>query len=432
MIAGSLTLLSKRPPSSLTMPTFLEQLDTAVNGQPNLNPRPSLPRSNSTPSWPKNASMESLRSPRAPPLSHPSISAPPLRKRHSTYVLSLPPDRPKTPVPVPGIPPKRPTRNPARVGVAAPAKPKANSRPSTATGTREEVTPWEFAPGPISDEPPATPVSGSSSPVSTRARPSLTTGPVAEVTPWELYPVRRSATSGSSFSTALVEEVTPWELHPVPSIIPSRSTLATGPVEEVTPWELAPPSSSADPPAPISEKRSSPRVSTSSGQSRTLSEIAQIRRRKSTGAKASKSRSNTLPGAAPHPPDHPIGLGNDISSTVHKHRSAPPTRSAPTTPRLTHRSSSRPVVPPLAPLPAPVTTDQPLLSPQTSLKFSTADRTILEELKRNIKAREAQFVMKGEGSALGSDLSFRGKKHHTFPRNEVPYPRNYEREVLDL
>ncbi|TFY52472.1 hypothetical protein EVG20_g10534, partial [Dentipellis fragilis] len=51
--------------------------------------------------------------------------------------------------------------------------------------------------------------------------------------------------------------------------------------------------------------------------------------------------------------------------------------------------------------------------------FSTADRAILEELKRGITARELQFVMKG------------GKKHHSYPAKEAPYPRNYERIVID-
>ncbi|KAF8073742.1 hypothetical protein FPV67DRAFT_763246 [Lyophyllum atratum] len=415
------------------MSTFLEQLDKPVNGQTKLSHRPSLPRSNSSPSWPKNASMESLLTPRIPQLSNALSSGPMLRKRHSTYVLSPPPDHPKPPVPVPDLPPKRPIRNPARVGVATPAvgpKPKARSRPSTATGTREAITPWEFEPGPTTDEPPTTPTSSRSSPVSARARQSLATGPLAEVTPWELYPVRMSATSRSSLTTGLVEEVTPWELHPVPSVMPTRSTLATGPMEEVTPWELAPKPPSTEPAVPVNQKRSSPRVSISSAQGKSLAEITHLRRRKSTSSKASKSRSNTIPVASSQSsgPLFTPGLG----PTTSKRESVPPSKSAPTTPRLSHQTSSRPIVPPLVPLPAPVISDQPLVSPQTDLRFSTADRTILEELKRGIKAREAQFVVKGEGSTSGSGLGSRGKKHHAFPPDEVPYPRNYEREVIDL
>ncbi|GLB38376.1 hypothetical protein LshimejAT787_0502410 [Lyophyllum shimeji] len=364
-----------------------------------------------------------------------------LKKRHSTYVLSPPLDQPKTPVPVPGPPPKRPLRNPARPGVVMPGagpKPKAKSRPSTATGTREEITPWEFEPGPANDEPPTTPLSSRSSPVSTKVRASLTTGPVAEVTPWELYPVTRSATSRSSLTTGMIEEVTPWELQPVPSAVPNRSTLATGPMEEVTPWELAP--------APvvtesIPQKRSSPRASTSSGQGKTLAEIAHLRRRKSTSSKASKSRSNTIPVASSQSSGPQIAPGsgpiaNHAVDNSSKHESAPPSRSAPTTPRLSHKTSGRPIVPALASLPTPVTSEQPSeqpsMSPRTGLKFSTADRTILEELKRNIKARESQFVLKGAGTALASGLGSYGKRHHAFPKDEVPYPRNYEREVMDL
>ncbi|KAJ3992685.1 hypothetical protein F5050DRAFT_883474 [Lentinula boryana] len=90
------------------------------------------------------------------------------------------------------------------------------------------------------------------------------------------------------------------------------------------------------------------------------------------------------------------------------------------------------------------------------LKFSTADRTILEELKRNISAREAQFAVKGPytnygsskngyrgghgGGSLGLGIQLGmgglgvsgGRKHHPFKKEEVPYPRSYDREVLDL
>ncbi|KAL1742349.1 hypothetical protein HDZ31DRAFT_43460 [Schizophyllum fasciatum] len=57
-------------------------------------------------------------------------------------------------------------------------------------------------------------------------------------------------------------------------------------------------------------------------------------------------------------------------------------------------------------------------------RFNTADRTILQELRRNQSAREAEFVVKG--------LPQRPQKHHPYRRDQVPYPRSYEREVLDL
>ncbi|KAF8631703.1 hypothetical protein AX15_002251 [Amanita polypyramis BW_CC] len=65
-------------------------------------------------------------------------------------------------------------------------------------------------------------------------------------------------------------------------------------------------------------------------------------------------------------------------------------------------------------------------------RFSAADRKILEELRRNISAREAQFAAKGRSVSFGRNGVVHGKKHHPYPRREVPYPRNYEREVLDL
>lgn len=51
--------------------------------------------------------------------------------------------------------------------------------------------------------------------------------------------------------------------------------------------------------------------------------------------------------------------------------------------------------------------------------FSTADRTILAELKENLTARDSQFARKN------------GRKHHPYSAKEVPFPRNYERIVLD-
>jgi hypothetical protein len=71
-------------------------------------------------------------------------------------------------------------------------------------------------------------------------------------------------------------------------------------------------------------------------------------------------------------------------------------------------------------------------SKQQNPHFSTADRTILEELKRNIHARAAQFVQKGVGVHLTDGTVSLGKRHHPYHRKEVPYPRSYDREVIDL
>ena len=57
--------------------------------------------------------------------------------------------------------------------------------------------------------------------------------------------------------------------------------------------------------------------------------------------------------------------------------------------------------------------------PKKDSHFSTADRTILQELKLGTAVRESQFKMKAS------------KKHHPYPAKEAPYPLNYERPVID-
>ena len=52
--------------------------------------------------------------------------------------------------------------------------------------------------------------------------------------------------------------------------------------------------------------------------------------------------------------------------------------------------------------------------------FSTVDRTILAELRQKLRAREAQFVVRG------------ARKYHAFPAEDVPYPRSYDRHVVDM
>ena len=65
-------------------------------------------------------------------------------------------------------------------------------------------------------------------------------------------------------------------------------------------------------------------------------------------------------------------------------------------------------------------------------KFSTADHTTLEQLKLNIRTREERFVVKGIGNLAMGGGQCRGKKHHPYPAKDVPYPRSYEKEVMDL
>ncbi|KAI8978791.1 hypothetical protein BD414DRAFT_538707 [Trametes punicea] len=59
-------------------------------------------------------------------------------------------------------------------------------------------------------------------------------------------------------------------------------------------------------------------------------------------------------------------------------------------------------------------------SAKNDLPFSTLDRAILEELRQKIRAREDQFVIRS------------GRKYHAFPAEEVPYPRSYDRQMVDL
>ncbi|KAI0826772.1 hypothetical protein BC628DRAFT_1319286 [Trametes gibbosa] len=59
-------------------------------------------------------------------------------------------------------------------------------------------------------------------------------------------------------------------------------------------------------------------------------------------------------------------------------------------------------------------------SATNDLPFSTLDRAILEELRQKIRAREGQFVIRS------------GRKYHAFSADEVPYPRSYDRQVVDM
>ncbi|KAI0755235.1 hypothetical protein C8Q80DRAFT_1094329 [Daedaleopsis nitida] len=59
-------------------------------------------------------------------------------------------------------------------------------------------------------------------------------------------------------------------------------------------------------------------------------------------------------------------------------------------------------------------------SARSDVPFSTVDRTILEELRQKIRAREEQFVVRS------------GSKYHAFPPDEVPYPRCYDRQMVDM
>lgn len=82
--------------------------------------------------------------------------------------------------------------------------------------------------------------------------------------------------------------------------------------------------------------------------------------------------------------------------------------------------------------PTALLSNDPKQPDELDLKFPTADRTILEQLKMSIRAREGQFALKGIGHLALGGGQCRGKKYHSYPSKEVPYPRSYEKEVVDL
>ncbi|THH27875.1 hypothetical protein EUX98_g6306 [Antrodiella citrinella] len=83
-------------------------------------------------------------------------------------------------------------------------------------------------------------------------------------------------------------------------------------------------------------------------------------------------------------------------------------------PQVQRRNSRRKTAP-AAPLQPPISE----VTPSSGLQFSTADRTILEELKQKILAKDAQFRIRNR------------KRHHPHSAALVPYPTSYDRRILD-
>ncbi|KAJ6605681.1 hypothetical protein B0H10DRAFT_2076669 [Mycena sp. CBHHK59/15] len=316
----------------------------------------------------------------------PLVTTPTLKKRHSTYTFT----QPETAV-LPVVPP-RPPRNPARKGSGVPEKnPQNTKRPSTATGTREEVTPWEFFPVNAPTE----------------GLPILTSDETAK--------------QSSATATGKREDVLPWEMFPAPDYDAGGMDTPTKPVINGS--------------HPQASHSRSARPSISSGSILSFQDMTLLRRRKSTGTKTPRP-----PTAPPVASSSTFVNGFPRASTSTNNASKSPSSS----PKVLHKTPSastvRPPLPKATSGPVPTLTllnTPPVSDPQTPTqdpKFSTADRTILQELKRNISARAAQFVIKGGPVESGRAVTSmrQGTKHHAYGREEVPYPRSYAPEVLDL
>ncbi|THV00856.1 hypothetical protein K435DRAFT_854375 [Dendrothele bispora CBS 962.96] len=315
----------------------------------------------------------------------------------------------------PSFPPQRPPRNPARPpssGVISPSPVRhqvksqsGGSRPRTATGTREDVTPWELYP-----PPPDIPTVSSANP----AGPSMSK---RVVTLTETKPARPLSSSGSGHSPSF--SLSEFSLLGRRKSTGSKPSKTKPPAQVLHKPRASQSSSSTLKP---SEPRSGPK-SHSNELSRPVTGTSPMRARKVSG------------GAQLHVHSLPLPVPPSTVQTHSTHSHHPPSSGSLEQTSSLHKSSSR-------------TSDK-----GKDLKFSTADRTILEELKRNINARAAQFVMKGAGvelRPLGFDSPFHGdssfgesngtlwgsiagpRKHHPYPKDEVPYPKSYEREILDL
>lgn len=74
-------------------------------------------------------------------------------------------------------------------------------------------------------------------------------------------------------------------------------------------------------------------------------------------------------------------------------------------------------------------------APASAPNLNTLDRTILQELKLSLSARDSQFVLKGPSPSCSSPFGLGlsgGTRHHPYPAAEVPYPRSYARSAVDL
>ncbi|KAK1232824.1 hypothetical protein PQX77_004050 [Marasmius sp. AFHP31] len=357
------------------------------------------------------------RPPKRPPLlrsqsdSNPSLTTLAVHKHHEDtistakfledHLLLTHNDTQHTPITSPHRPPRNPARAIAEQSITLqspiPSRPTRkftlkSKRPRTATGTREEVTPWELHPPPDSYREDTQKfqvvgviASNAEQSVSRRilpsARPSSSSGNGTSLSFPDLNLLRRKST-GSKFQR-------PKTAH-------------------------------------VLQK---PRASTAANPS-----VPQ--RQVQVGGLMTPRHSPKTPHATPRVPHPPLPPPKDVLETIEDHH-------IPEGPTLSHSSSSATTSSSFA---LHKSTSMSSSELKNNLKFSTADRTILEELKRNLQARASQFVNKGGIPGLnmgdiGAASTFnRGKvggiggarRHHPYPKDEVPYPRSFDRDVMDL
>ncbi|KAJ4482032.1 hypothetical protein J3R30DRAFT_2115173 [Lentinula aciculospora] len=350
--------------------------------------------------------------------------------------------------------PRRPPRNPARTLVDTKSGFQPVPEARALTGTKEEVTPWELEPFPATFfETPPTAVVPTTSKQTSSVRPSSSSGGHHHspgISFSDFYLLRRKSTgSHKSSSKAKVkakmsttnghsllqkQRVTPGPgLPPLPSLHNSSSpNLSSN--GNASP-RLAHKITSAISPHPYSLATSGTAGHTTTPPA--LSSSRPLRQ---------PTTSFDQPFVASHPQSHPVASTSTSHTTTAPGSAALPAigiQKSHSNPNS--KSSSKSSI-------------EQHADHQTAnhLKFSTADRTILEELRRNISAREAQFVVKGPHTNYGSsDNGYRGghgggalglgiqlgmgglgvsggRKHHPYKKEEVPYPRSYDREALDL
>ncbi|KAK0210837.1 hypothetical protein DFS33DRAFT_1406259, partial [Desarmillaria ectypa] len=206
-----------------------------------------------------------------------------------------------------------------------------------------------------------------------------------------------------------------------------RARTTTGTTEDVTPWELYP---APDDDAPVFSMSFlillplQSRPSSSSGRAFTG---GFVRRHRSIGSRAAKPLDD-MGNTTLEPRSHNSPSSDAVARSATLNSLPYPPVSTKSAPAVHHASF------PFHNLPSGATPSKSRLSDRKN-KFSATDRMTLEELKRTISARDAHFVVKGGlTQSWGADAvgSIGGRRHHPFSRDQVPYPRCYEKDVLDL